>query len=141
MMNLQQIYAHPVTKAFEAIGINTASGTLAAVVLTHPVGAAGGAIYGVLTEVIAQLTKKIADKALPKEISDNLMFKLAIMTMSYFSAWKLAALVGVNMGLKSVVILTAASAVAHFGISFLIVTVLMVIGIIPMPDEAKPATS
>jgi len=87
-------------------------GALSAVALANPIGAAGGAIYGVSCAVVHELTDMISIKAasgLPAHLQDSIMLDIAkevvAWSINLFGGWKLAALFGVNISLHSAVIL------------------------------------
>jgi len=78
---------------------------LGAVALAHPVGAVGGAIYGASQTVCGMITFISAEALIPSKKTDTEMLHsartTALLASTFFGGWKLAALFGVNMSLKS----------------------------------------
>jgi len=109
----------------EAIGA-IGSTALGAVVWAHPVGAAGGAIYAVSNFFCSKVTNLVAEKLNPSKIDPqtgtpifNWANSVATLAIGLFSGWKLAALLGVNMSLKSLVMLQIYAIGAGLGIGAL----------------------
>jgi|GEM_PF-1943284 len=130
---------------------------LGAVMLANPIGAAGGAIYGISCMACSGATLALAEILIPtKDRNDPTPLAAKIITSiatGFFGGWKLAALFGINMSLKSAAILQVASigaglvvnsaiAVAGFSIALVVLTLYLVaMAILFIPRSVKTLLS
>ncbi len=90
-----------------------------AAVLGSPIGAAGGAIYGATSGVLNVVVGGILGNVLTNErVSREAKAAIELISIVFgvLATWKLAALFGVNMTLKSAVVLTLTSVGIGIGV-------------------------